>query len=131
MPRLPEDDAHTKAFLDSLRENGGMTPVEADERLNNSARDLIAACIDRWGGSAFVGVFNDYDPIGSKDPACVLRILQAGEMVCTFSCDFAVPTEDQELIHRVLAFRSSPSMARIEAVSARVKALGGVLLNWS
>ena len=127
---LPEHRKHLDELTRSIRENDGFTPLEADEGLNLSARVLITACMREWGG-VFVGIFNEYGKDKASDPSAVLRRLDPREPICAFSCDFAVPTEDHELIRLVLAYRAAPSMASIEAVNGRVKAVGGVLVNWS
>jgi len=130
MSDFPEKDAHLNQLVRSVRENDGLTPLEADEALNGSARNLLRACLSRWE-AVYVGIFNDYQRDRARDPARVLRRLKRDETICNFSADFAVPQNDAELVAAVLAFRESPTLDRIEAVSQRVKALGGVLLNWS
>ncbi len=56
-----------------------------------------------------------------------------GEGVPAFTADFVIPTLDEELIQLVEdynAHRADLDPTRLFAITARIEAIGGVLLHW-
>ena len=121
-------ERHLLEFERSMREGGGC-PVEADEYLNDSARELIFACRLEWG-RAYIGRINE-DRHDKRTTEEIVWEVAQGVPVYNFGACFVVPHRDAELMEAIKAFRLSPSVPAIDRISARVSELGGESLIWS
>jgi len=132
--------AHTKAFFQSLRDNDCITPLEADDRLNDSSRELITAMQREQDEPVWLGNINLHgkdrtvekggegnDPMWWWD----------GSLVYNFGCAFVVPCDDEQLRQMILDrdraeyTGTKDDMVRVEAIHARIEELGGHHLVWS
>lgn len=116
----------------SLREGGGCT-VEADRRLNDASRALVASVAAECG-EAWLGEINLYGaerhgghPVMWKWDGCT---------VLNFSCAFVAPRYDAELVRLIrerddAPWSASADVARVDAIRARVAEIGGLDLIWT
>lgn len=124
---------HTNEFVRSMREGDGW-PTEADDTLNDSCRNLIAAMAEEHGG-CWLGKINLYDD--ERHGGAPVLWKWDGEMVYNFGCAFVVPQHDAEL-ERLICERdnaeyttATADVARIDAIFKRLAVLGGQHLFWT
>ena len=137
-PELSEAVAeHGKRLQESAEEvDGGL--VEADTRLNNSARNVVAAMrTDR--GQAWLGRIN----LRGKERPCAGGTVAdvcwkwEGGMVYNFGADYVLPRYDQVLVNLILERDAAPytgtakDAPRVNSIIQRVVDIGGALLIWS
>lgn len=124
----------TKELLRSIQENGGDTPCEADEDLNQAQRRLIDA-MRRAYGEVWLGKINRHSDAERTEP--VSWKVNEGDTVYTFCSAFALPAHDAKLDELVLARERAPytgvagDALLLEPILNRVQEVGGVLLCWS
>lgn len=125
--------AVTVAFMKSVYEGDGW-PVEADEVLNDANRSLIAAMAAEHG-ECWLGKVNLYGE--ERHGKAPVLWKWDGDIVCNFGCAFVVPAYDAELERLIRERDDAPytgaagDVPRIEAIMARVTALGGLHLLWT
>lgn len=126
--------AETRAleeFFRSLRENDGLTPVEADGNLNDAQRDLIRAYIKEYG-EAWVGKINLHGPEDYDRP--MWAVDAKSPSVYNFEADFVVPTDDPKLRGLILGYNQGGLAGigrRLDSLTDRIIELGGRTLIWS
>jgi len=117
------------ALARSLREGDG-TPVEADDYLNDTSREVVESMVKKHG-KVFLGRFNTTN----ENPQSI-DVLWTPSLspVLNFEADFVVPTHDQVLVKMLLA-RLKPGCAAdsaaISLIQNRIREIGGELLFWS
>ncbi len=125
--------AVTVAFMKSVYEGGGW-PVEADAALNDANRALIAAMAAEHG-ECWLGKVNLYGE--ERHGKAPVLWKWDGDIVYNFGCAFVVPVHDAELERLIRERDDAPytgaagDVPRIEAIMARVTALGGLHLLWT
>jgi len=124
--------AHLKAFCQSLRDNDCVTPLEADDRLNDSNRDLISAMAEEHG-AVWLGKVNLYNEDDRAEPMWKWD----GDLVYNFGASFVIPCFDLELL-RLIQYRDSTpyhgtadDYEWVNAIHARIEELGGHHFVWS
>jgi len=123
----------TKAYIRSIKENDGITPLEADGNLNDASRDLIAAMHEKHG-ECWLGLINRH----GKQNELPLLWKWDGALVYNFGASFVVPEYDQMLADLIEA-RHEPhggydhhrNVAEVDAIYLRIEVLGGHHLHWS
>ena len=117
----------------SMRESDGLTPMEADGRLNDASRRVVAAMHEQHG-QAYLGLIN-------RTPGERLQRLPVwrwdGEEVLNFEAAFVLPAFDVllcELIDR--RERRTTGSVRddavlVDGIMKRIQELGGEMLVWS
>lgn len=121
----------TRAFFQSLRDNDGLTPLEADDRLNDAQRDLIDAMVEA-NGVAYLG---DCDP-PKNEPVKFSEYTGEG-IVYNFGASFVVPVDDQQLKELLHERVNTPYTGTkqdykfVEAIHDRIREIGGYVLTWS
>lgn len=125
--------AVTLTFFRSVQEGDGW-PVEADDALNNANRLLIRAMAAEHG-ECWLGKVNLYGEERHGNAPVLWR--WEGELVRNFACAFVCPGYDAEL-ERLIRERDdatwtsvSDDVPRVEAIMARITALGGHHLLWT
>lgn len=132
-PTLRASVAMGLALLQSMRQGGG-TPLEADHELNEASRAIVSAMTEEHGASPWLGQFNR---AARRDGSAPLFQLADGEPLFNFGADFAIPTRDAEVEILLVERESAPYVStavdrvRVDAILARVRALGGALLVWT
>ncbi|MEK6650418.1 MAG: hypothetical protein AABY75_05540 [Bacteroidota bacterium] len=135
---------HSRAIRLSARENYG-EPGEADDRVNDSARAVIAAVIEANGGRAWIGNINLNTNSGTSPEEREAKIrnclqeVKTGELVYNFGASFVIPCDDDE-IRRIIRERheegrapysAATNAAQVDAIYDRVEELGGYFLMWT
>jgi len=123
---------HLRAFMNSVRQGGGFCPAEADDVLNDTNRELIAAMKEHHG-TCWLGKINLYK---EDDRGCVIWEWD-GELVYNWGASFVVPAFDEEL-RRLIIFRDAvPYVGTandyewVKAIHDRIEELGGHHFVWS
>jgi hypothetical protein len=101
-----------------------LTPREADDDLNESARNVIRA-VKVQHGTAWLIRLNPWKP---TDP---YFWEWDGGMVYNFGADYVVPKYDEEIARLLDDWRQVASVKTLDAMSKRAKELGGATLVWS
>jgi len=107
---------------------------EFDQSINDISRETIDACCAVWGGACYVGKINLYD---GKRNQPVLRRITSGDEVQIFSADFAIMTEDAELVQMIVERSQQPhadartDMIRIISIVERLEELDAAILLWA
>lgn len=119
----------SKQFTRALKEGDGWFP-ESDGRLNHASADLVHAMHESTG-AAFVGTCNP----PNKDVTRVLVPYDPG--VGVYGGSFVVPVDDDTL-RRLMVERlqadytgTADDAKRIDAIFARMEAVGGMQLFWT
>lgn len=124
-----------KRHLDKLFESARMGdgwPCEADEALNNSCRGVVDAMAEEHG-SCWLGKINLYRE--DRGRPCLWK--WNGELVLNFSCAFVLPDYDAELEQLILTRSDAPyttsadDLERINLITERIRAVGGMMLFWT
>jgi len=125
--------AVTVAFMKSVYEGDGW-PVEADRDLNDANRALIAAMADERG-ECWLGKINLYGE--ERHGKAPVLWKWDGDLVYNFGCAFVVPAYDADLERLIRERDDAPytgvagDSVRVEAIMARIAALGGHNLLWT
>jgi hypothetical protein len=125
--------ALTREFFRSVREGDGC-PLEADDAVNDASRAVVAAMRDELG-AAWIGRVNRSREERENPDHPVIWEYEGG-MVYNFGADFVVPAFDAELVRLIVEYNSGPWHAatkakQVQAVTDRVRSLGGVTLVWT
>lgn len=126
--------ALSSELVRSLREGDGST-LEADADVNRASRDVVAAMLAEHG-RAFLGRVNLYGDDSGR-PEAALWEHKEGEPVYNFGSAFVLPAFDAEIVRLVLERDAAPyegtarDRVRVDAIFARVAALGGQILVWT
>lgn len=134
-------EAHGKLsreFMRGVRECGGW-PGESDDEINDASRAVVEA-MRAEHGQAWLGKINLYDADRVKNgggrPEQVLWKWD-GSLVHNFEACFVAPCFDAELVRLIVERDAAPytgtreDCARIEAITDRINAIGGVNLFWT
>lgn len=121
---------------DYLRATGGVWALrEADDVYNDLNREMLAA-MKMMYGRLYLGSINCHDDkkrrkiANGSEP--VYEELH-DQQIYNFYCDFAVPTQDAELEKLLRAWNvmsGIPKMSDADAITGRVKKIGGINLIW-
>jgi hypothetical protein len=123
----------TKKVVQSAREHEGW-PGEADERVNNANRRVVAAMAEAHG-EAWLGKINLYG--NERHGGHPVMWKWDGGTVYNFDAAFVVPAFDEELV-RLVKERddaeytgTKDDAVRVEAIMQRITDIGGVHLFWT
>lgn len=126
-----------KRQIEYIRAIGGVWELgEADDVQNDMNREMLAA-MKMMYGRLYLGSVNCHDDkkrrkiANGSEP--VYEELH-DQQIYNFYCDFAVPTKDEELERLLRAWSgmsSIPKMADADAITSRVREIGGINLIWT
>lgn len=126
-----------KRQIEYIRAIGGVLELgEADDVQNDMNREMLAA-MKMMYGRLYLGSVNCHDDkkrrkiANGSEP--VYEELH-DQQIYNFYCDFAVPTKDEELESLLRAWSgmsSIPKMADADAITSRVREIGGINLIWT
>lgn len=109
---------------------------EADDAQNDMNREMLAA-MKMMHGRLYLGSVNCHDDKKRRKIAngseAVYEELH-DQKIYNFYCDFAVPTKDAELEKLIRAWNGMsriPKMADADAITSRVREIGGINLIWT
>lgn len=126
-----------KRQIEYIRAIGGVLELgEADDVQNDMNREMLAA-MKMMYGRLYLGSVNCHDDkkrrkiANGSEP--VYEELH-DQQIYNFYCDFAVPAKDEELERLLRAWSgmsSIPKMADADAITSRVREIGGINLIWT
>ena len=124
--------AHLAEFIRSVRESNWYGPVEADDDLNDSCRELVTAIAE--SGPVMLGIINGRKERGV--PWCWLW--ESSNELYNFGADFVIPGRGHSKLRRMLQARedgpytgTKDDGVEIDAIIDYIEAAGGHLLTWS